>query len=118
MLAQPLLDDLYPGGTALPWFTPRPSRRLRTGTLSRCPATPSNRKVRAHVVAVHRRARAAGHHFAAREHDVMVGERLGEIVILLDEQDRHFAARHQFADRALDVLDDRRLDSLRRLVED
>src|SRR5437667_2641980 len=106
-----------PGRDGAPWFTPRPSRRLRTGTPSRCPWH-SNRKVRAHVVSVHRRTCAAGHHFPAREHDVMICERLGKIVVLLDEQDRHFAARYQLADRALYVLDDRRLNAFRRLVED
>ena len=73
---------------------------------------------RADVVGVHVRALALRNHFAARQHDIVVGERLREIVVLLDQQDRHLAAARQLADRALDVLDDRRLDALGRLVED
>jgi hypothetical protein len=43
---------------------------------------------------------------------------LGEVVVLLDQQDGHVALLGQGADGALDVLDDRGLDALGRLVED
>ena len=77
-----------------------------------------DRQQRAHVVGVHRGARPPRHHLAARHDDVVVGERLGEIVILLDQQDRHLAALRELADRALDVLDDGWLDAFGRLVQD
>ncbi len=48
----------------------------------------------------------------------MVGERAGEIVILLHQQNRHFPLLREQADHALDILDDRRLDALGGLVQD
>src|SRR5207237_6979334 len=72
----------------------------------------------AHAVAVHVAARAARDDLAALHHEVLVGERARELVILLDEEDRHLAGRGERPDRALDVLDDGRLDAFRRLVED
>src|SRR5438874_280832 len=56
------------------------------------------------VVGVHVRALAFCHDLAARHHDVAIGERFREIVVLLDEEDRHLAARCELADRALDVF--------------
>src|SRR4051812_23434527 len=72
----------------------------------------------AHIVAVHVRAGAAGHDLAALHDEILIGERAREIVVLLDQQDRHVAVRRQRADRPLDVLDDRGLDTLGRLVQD
>src|SRR5688572_8148458 len=78
----------------------------------------SYRQATAHSVGVHVGAAPARHNFAALHHQVLVGERAGEVVVLLDQQDRHLAGRGERADRALDLLDDRRLDALGRLVED
>ncbi len=51
-------------------------------------------------------------------HDVdIVGKLAAKIEILLDEQDRHAGGIAQVADCPADILDDRRLDTLRRLVE-
>ena len=72
----------------------------------------------ADAVAIHVLAAAAGHDLAPLHDQVVVGERAGEVVVLLDQQDGHFAGRGQRPDGALDVLDDRRLDALGRLVED
>src|SRR4051812_5193396 len=78
----------------------------------------SYRQHSAHIVAVHVGAASARHDLAALHDEVLVGERLREVVVLLDQQDRHLARRGQRADGALDVLDDRRLDAFRGLVED
>src|SRR5437016_5505679 len=72
----------------------------------------------AHAVAVHVGSRAARDDLAALHHEVLVGERARELVVLLDQQDRHLASRGEGADRALDVLDDGGLDALGGLVED
>ena len=50
-----------------------------------------NGEVRADVVLVHGRSFAARDHLAARQHDVMVGQRLGEVVVLLDQKNRDIA---------------------------
>lgn len=55
---------------------------------------------------------------AARHHQVLVGQFGGEVVELLDQQDRHVAARRQAADDRADLLDHRRLDAFRGFVED
>src|SRR5258706_8987902 len=78
----------------------------------------SYRQQAAHAVLVHVCAVAARYDLAAFHHQVAVGERAGEIVVLLDQQDRHVAAGRERADRALDVLDDRGLDAFGGLVED
>ena len=62
--------------------------------------------------------RAARDDLAALHHQVLVGERAREVVVLLDQQDRHLAGRGERADGALDLLDDRGLDALGGLVED
>src|SRR5215218_7188499 len=63
-------------------------------------------------------ARAALQHDLAAVHDVeAVGEVAGEGEVLLDQQDRHVAAPGQRADHPLDLLDDRGLDALGRLVQ-
>ena len=67
---------------------------------------------------IHVLAPPGADHLAARQHHIAVGERTGEIVVLLDQQDRHLAFAGELADRSLDVLDDRRLDAFGRLVED
>src|SRR4029079_17181788 len=69
-------------------------------------------------VLVHVRARAARDELAALHHQVLVRERAREVVVLLDEEDRELAGFRERADRALDVLDDRRLDAFGGLVED
>src|SRR6185369_2794478 len=71
-----------------------------------------------HPVLVHVPARAARDDLAALHHEVLVRERAREVVVLLDEQDRELAGFRERADRALDVLDDRRLDAFGGLVED
>jgi hypothetical protein len=50
-----------------------------------------NGEVRADVVLVHGRALAARDYLAARQHDVMVGQRLGEVIVLLDQKNRDIA---------------------------
>src|SRR5438445_1240222 len=83
----------------------------------RCTAE-SYRQQALDVVAFHIGAAAARDDLAALHHEVLVGERAREVVVLLDEQDRHLAALGEDADRALDVLDDRGLDALGGLVQD
>ena len=48
---------------------------------------------------------------------IFVGERAGEVEILLDQQDRHPPLPAQVGDGAADILDDGRLDAFGRLVE-
>ena len=74
---------------------------------------------------VHVGAAAALDDLAALHDQVAVGELGGEVVVLLDQHDRHAlrlagdaqAGVGEHADDAADVLDDRRLDALGRLVE-
>src|SRR5712671_7086608 len=87
---------------------PGPPRALRR----------SYRQQAAHAVLVHVRPGALRDDLAALHDQILVGEGAGEVVVLLDEQDRHVAARRERADGALDVLDDRGLDPLGGLVED
>jgi hypothetical protein len=47
----------------------------------------------------------------------MIAELVGKVEILLDQHDRHLAEPAQVRDRTADVLDDRRLDALGRLIE-
>src|SRR5205823_11434632 len=53
---------------------------------------------------------------APREDHAVLGELQGEVEILLDEEDRH-PPLEQLVEHAADLLDRRRLDPLRRLVE-
>src|SRR5258705_13470739 len=96
----------------------RHALRSANGYLWNCTPVGSYRKQPLDAVSLHIRPRAALDDLAALHHQVLVGERAREIVVLLDQQDRHVAARGERADRALDVLDDRGLDALGRLVED
>ena len=69
----------------------QPSRRPNQGNAS-------DREMRANVVLFHGRTDALGDDFAARQHDVVIGERTRKIVILLHQEDRHvapLALRHQ-----------------------
>src|SRR5215471_17043451 len=54
---------------------------------------------------------------AAIHDDEMIAELAGKVEILLDQHDRHLPEPAQIRDGAADVLDDRRLDAFRRLVE-
>ncbi len=56
-------------------------------------------------------------HSAPVHHHERVAKFLREIEILLDQHDRHLAKAAQVGDRAADVLDDRGLDALGRLIE-
>ncbi|EGE57968.1 hypothetical protein RHECNPAF_3500017 [Rhizobium etli CNPAF512] len=57
-------------------------------------------------------------HDLAAVHDIdVIGKLPAEVEILLDEQDRHAGGITQVTDRPADILDDRRLDALGRLVE-
>ncbi|QTK80690.1 hypothetical protein AT6N2_C3204 [Agrobacterium tumefaciens] len=57
-------------------------------------------------------------HDLAAVHDVdVVGKFAAEIQILLDQQDRHAGGIAQIFNRTADILDDRRLNALGRLVE-
>src|SRR4029077_15247752 len=78
----------------------------------------SYRQQTAHAFFVHVRAVPARDDLAALHDEVLVGERAGEFVVLLDQEDRHLAGLGEGADRALDLLDDGRLDALGGLVED
>src|SRR6516162_1277021 len=61
----------------------------------------------------------AGEHYLATLHDQPGGGEIArEVEILLDEEDRHRAAFDKSADYAFDVLDDLRMNSFGRLVED
>ena len=62
-------------------------------------------------------ARAGEHHDAAVKHGVIVADIARPFEILLDDEDRHLALAAQMDERAADVLDDRRLDALGRLVQ-
>src|SRR5260221_13428703 len=60
----------------------------------------------------------AGIFHRAPVHDrEIVAELAGKVEILFDQHDRHVAEAAQIGDGAPDVLDDRRLDALGRLVE-
>src|SRR3984893_501633 len=60
----------------------------------------------------------AGKDDGAAVHDgEMVAERAGKVEILLDQHDGDLAERAQIGDGAADILDDRRLDTFGRLVE-
>ena len=57
-------------------------------------------------------------HYGAAIHDgEMVAEFAGKVEILLDQQNGDLAERAQIGDGAADILDDRRLDPLRRFVQ-
>src|SRR5215813_6549130 len=79
--------------------------------------TPSNRQVVAHGRFVHVGTAAGQHDLAALHDEVGRSEVAGEFEILLDEEDRHVAALGEALDDAGDLLDDRGLDALGRLVE-
>src|SRR5678816_4792393 len=80
--------------------------------------TALRKKQRLDAVAIHVGARAAGYDLAALHDEVLVGERAREVVVLLDQQDRHLAGSGERADDVLDLLDDGGLDALGGLVED
>ena len=61
--------------------------------------------------------RAGQHDLAAIHHEHRVGEIAGEVEILLDQHDRHAALLAEVVDGAADILDDRGLDTLGRLVQ-
>src|SRR3979490_1722230 len=56
-------------------------------------------------------------HRAPVHHREIVAELAGKVEILFDQHDRDVAKAAQIGDRATDVLDDRRLDALGRLVQ-
>src|SRR6266849_6569657 len=60
---------------------------------------------------------ARGNHGALGHDHVLVGESLGEVKVLLDQQDGQAELALDPSQRALDLEDDRRLDALGRLVE-
>src|SRR5205814_4999203 len=67
----------------------------------RCTAE-SYRQQALDVVAFHVGPRAARDDLAALHHQVLVGERASEVVVLLDQQDCHLARGGERADGALD----------------
>jgi len=77
----------------------------------------SYRQQAAHSVGIHVGPASARDDFAALHDEILVGERAREVVVLLDQQDRHVAAGGERPDRPLDVLDDRGLDAFGRLIE-
>src|SRR5450830_1281142 len=70
------------------------------------------------MLAAHLGGGAAGHHFATRQHHEAVRQRVGEVEILLAQQDADIAPLAQQPDHPFDILDDGRLDALGRLVQD
>ena len=90
----------------------RPGRLVRGAQVAG-----SDRHVTAHGLGIEGLARARHHDLAAVHHGEVVGQLVGEVEILLDQQDRHVAALAQEDDGAADVLDDRGLDAFGRLVE-
>src|SRR5579863_1142606 len=97
---------------------PSPRCRRSIGTTETSSPDRSYREITADILFHHLVGVAGQYHFAAFHDDVSLGERSREVEILLHEKDRHVAARREVADDALDLLDDRRLDALGRLVED
>src|SRR5216683_1059594 len=77
---------------------------------------PSHRQVVPHPFGIQIRDLAAIDHLPAREDRIVLRERLGEIDVLLDQQDGH-PPLEQDPEHALDVLHDGRLDPLGGLVE-
>src|SRR5688572_8049117 len=107
--------------TVRPLLDSNPSARLAVHEAASGSAScirESYRQQPAHSVRVHLGAAPARNDFAALHYEVLIGERAREVVILLDQQDRHLAGGGERADRALDFLDDRGLDALGWLVED
>ena len=96
----------------------RSSRMRSVALVARTWALASDRHPRAHRGLVHLLARAGEHDDAAVQHRVVVADVARPFEILLDDEDRHLALAAQMHKRAADVLDDRRLDALGRLVED
>src|SRR5688572_3105830 len=70
-----------------------------------------------HAFGVHVFAAAARDDLSSLHDEILVRERAREIVVLLDQEDRHLAGLRERTDRVLDVLDDRRLYAFGRLVE-
>src|SRR3712207_5723698 len=89
----------------------RPAARWRRAEAA------SEGKALTNIVSLKGGALPALHHLASLHHDEAVGEVARKIEILLHEQDGHVLAIPQERYGAPDVLDDRRLDALRRLVE-
>src|SRR5713226_715249 len=88
------------------------------GAVSASSTGTSYREVAADIAFHHVVGIAGQYHFAALHDDIAIGQRPGELEILLHQQDRHVAAPSEVADDALDLLDDRGLDALGRLVQD
>src|SRR5271169_1405211 len=91
----------------------RPDSRSRGSSV-----VASHRQLPPDLTLVHGFARAREHDRAAVHDRVIVGDVARPFEILLDHQDRHLALAAQMDERAADVLDDRRLNALGRLVED
>src|SRR6267143_6217065 len=104
------------------WFLhEKPSERsafqgARNGSATRI--RKSYRQQALHAVAFHVGAAPARDDFTALHDQILVGKRAREVVVLLDQEDRHVARCGERADCALDVLDDRGLDAFGRLIED
>src|SRR5687768_11027018 len=107
--------------TVRPRLDSNPSARLAVHDAASGSAScirESYRQQPAYSVRVHLGAAPARNDFAALHDEILVGERAREVVVLLDQQDRHLAGGGERADGALDLLDDRGLDPLGGLVED
>src|ERR1700677_3668078 len=78
----------------------------------------SHRHSRAHRRLVHLLARTGEYNDATVHHGIVVTDVARPFEILLHDEDRHLALAAQVHEGAADVLDDRRLDALGRLVED
>src|SRR4051794_15883936 len=94
-----------------------PRARTKSGTSgAACPAALDGETVT--DIRLDHAGALARHHDPAPIHDgEPIAEVARELEILLDQQDRHLALPAQVVDGAADVLDDRGLDTLGRLVE-
>ncbi len=74
-------------------------------------------EILAYIGFYHIRSGTGDHHLTSVEDYVFVHQFAGEIEILFDQQDRHIATGGQRADNFADILDNRRLDTLCRFIQ-
>src|SRR5471032_1258834 len=77
-----------------------------------------NRHQPPHALGLHIFATTAFYDAAARHHQIAVDQIGGEVVELLDQQDRHVAFGGQLFDDRADLFDDRGLNAFGGFVED
>ena len=94
-------------------YTPRKIHRKSPIRLQKSDSHQLPNLIRLHVLPL-----APGDHLTPLHHHIVVRQLLGEVVVLLTQQDGHGAAVGQQADDAADVLDDAGLDAFGGLVQD